>query len=474
MLSCERIVRALQMASGPSTLLGVGRPVQGVDGSVKIQSLIPGHEIKLVGDTMHFVGSGRELLIQNPDTPYIVPQRHRHFLFPPNNNSGVIAATSFSGQQVLYQLIPAMLKSRIRHSQLETLFTETGGTNSVTPAIAPYAMCSQVVVGLNGQSQGRDQTTYSLAILFYLMFRTWEDLTLVNFSNRRMMNMSVSTFVNGETAIGPGGQRLMVLPLEFCIINQLNLFSIRANVWLQQWLPTANPTIAGTGSLGIAQQQLRVLCEYSDPIDNALAAALSAKPLLVNFCHNYIFSIQQQLTAGQQTIVQLTGLNSAISATDIIILQPAGSAQQFAARGMYTFQELGGTSGDASYNGSSGFDIQTADGTSVVSGNQNSQPYWLRAQMPGYTNSPGYLTSRVPIYPVFYGDNQGPDKKDMFHRYGLLMGVYQHQDSDKLVINCSPTFPSGQYFVTLLSLGFSTFLQQDGMFSTSRGGQYNS
>lgn len=407
------------------------------------------------------------VVFQSPDAARIVPSRHQMYLINPYSGINNGGTNSFTGQTVQFRIQPNLITGRIRHAQLEFTLNETSGINSVTPASVPF-LFQQLYCSLNGQSQNKDQILYGgNANQFYhnLQYKSRQQLQNLNGGSMNLMNMNIDTF-QGESAIPPGGTALQVLNLESTLLVKITPNTLSNDFWLSVILPNSTPAIAGLGTLSLGSMNLRIWSEANDLTAPVVKGAMDRTISTINFLHNYLQVFTQTLTAATPATLPLTGVAGAKAATMLIFIQ-SGDPQSYVGANIRNYVSLGGTLGDASPVSPGTIDLQIAAGTSVLGGGALSPSYFLRASTPALSDIPGNMSSVIPYYAIYFGDNNGEwyqEDGPGFYRTANYQGGYCPQNSDKLIVTPSSSFTTGTYTISVLLMSQASCDQFQGQF----------
>lgn len=387
-----------------------------------VAPLIQGREIKQMPDDIDVKKLGGQQVIVKRNSIYAKLDQNKLWqLNPVSFNAG-----SFTNNPIVFRIQPKLFK-HIDMAFLQLVCSETGGSNTVTPVVAPFLL-DRIEIGVNGQPNPV-QIIYAEHLYAKWQFLYSEQQNQLFAGNS--LNMTTSAYA-GESAIAAGGSATYLIPVTISLLDKFNPDVIKNDIIINVY-PRANPVSAGTGTLQLTSIQWQFQSNENTIQDAALGNLYSKLPALIDYTNIIQLTYTGTFTAASQVEIPLQGV-SGLSPAMFFVIRASKAAASSAIR---TFTALGGTVE------SSGF-IDVVNGAkNTLLGSGAISPQLVRYQLPALFTH-GDMSSKVPIYWLYFNDNAAAS---IIH--GKINGGVQLTGREFLRLTPGTGFSTGTYTVDM-------------------------
>jgi len=386
----------------------------------------PHHKISALKENVHTNG---DYIIKHPDaTTYNITKPIQIEVSPQS-----WTAATFTGQQVQFRIQPSLC-GEIELVLLELQCAETGGTNSVTPIVAPFLVNN---IAIYYKTLGKPLQTIDANSL-YCQFQWANKSEIDNFIAFNALNMN-STYV-GESAISASGSATFSIPLLFSILNGLDPKTLNGDIIIIVTLRNG-ATASGSGTLTLNDLRLRIQSREDPHHDSNIQELISKQPVLHPYVDPVVFEITQTVTASIQhdINVQLTGNFAAW----LVLIRSSTSATS---SGLRTFSPIGGITNLELRTGV----LDVLDNKKVSIFHSANRPGYYRSIYPALHG--GYdMSTQVASYWVVFTEH---DNFGEVLKHGLKFGGLVCDNDHYLRITPGSTFSTGTFTITVVGYSF--------------------
>lgn len=399
--------------------------------------LLGGREIKTSPDYLNLVTFGNQKALMPKGTNSArLDQTKMWQLDPVSFNAG-----SFTTNGIVFRVQPKFMK-HIDQAFLELVCSETGGSNTVTPVVAPF-LIDRIEIGLNSQTNPFQVIPAEHLYTKWQFYYTEQQNQLFAGNS---LNMTTAAYA-AETAIAAGGSATYVIPLSMTLFDKINPDVLKSDLIITVF-PRASPISAGTGTLQLTNIRFRFHA-LENPLSDVTVSSLYAKfPSIIDYMNIVNVPFTAALSANTQIEIPLQGINGLCPAFFFVIRASKAAASS----AIRTFTALGGT-------------VETTGAIDFVNGNKVSllgsgalSPSLIRYQLPAL-HTFGDQSSKLPVYWMYL--NNSPVNSILT---GKINGGVILTGREFLRLTPGTGFTSATYTVDIYFYIHSTLSLQNGVF----------